>query len=119
LEAVIGAIYLDGSFAACEPCILQWYENRLCQATAFSVHQKDPKTCLQEYLQAQKRPLPQYILTAQTGAPHEPVFHIACHLPDLPLSDPLNQIVGTGTSRRRAEQQAAQALLVLLLGPYS
>jgi ribonuclease III len=113
LEAVIGAIYLDAGLKTCKTCILNWYQIYL-DTLPQNPHYKDPKSLLQEYLQAQKRPLPHYKCLKQAGAPHAPVFQITCQLLDVPSTHPLNKVVGVGTSRRKAEQAAANKLLDLL-----
>ena len=66
MEAVVGAIYLDGGFKVCEACILRWYESRLENVETLP-DLKDPKTRLQEYLQAKKLPLPIYTILALEG----------------------------------------------------
>lgn len=107
LEAVIGAIYLDSTFDNCKELVLSWFEPRL-NAVA-SIDLKDPKTELQEYLQAKKYPLPIYTIISITGEPHAQFFNIQCRVADLNLSSE-----GHGRSRRKAEQEAAKNLLELL-----
>ena len=108
LEAIIGAIYLDGGFAAAEQQILQWYAPRLEKITSMKIP-KDPKTQLQEYLQAKKMTLPEYEILAITGKAHAQVFKIRCVIPGT------NYVThGEGNNRRRAEQVAASTMLVLL-----
>jgi ribonuclease-3 len=104
LEAVIGAIFLDGGFAACEACILDWYRGQFHFDQAHSY--KDSKTRLQECLQA-KGFLPKYTHT-KTGKPHCLVFHATCYVAGFPDTH------GTGSSLRRAEQQAASEMLIQL-----
>lgn len=116
LEAIIGAIYLDTeTWPPVNQCVLTWYANHLDQLTSDCAHYKDPKTRLQEYLQAHKRPLPHYSLMNQSGTAHAPIFQIACQLPDMPDTHLLSTIIGTGTSRRRAERAAAERLLTQLM----
>jgi ribonuclease-3 len=67
---------------------------------------KDPKTQLQELLQAGRRQLPEYRVVSVQGAPHRQSFEVECLVPDAGLS-----ATGSGTSRQRAEQQAALAML--------
>lgn len=110
LEALIGAIYLDGGWTPCETCVLSWYKELLDQVK-YIAPSKDPKTTLQEYLQANGRELPRYSLMSQTGRSHEPIFTIACKLPDR-IEFPL--VKGIGKNRREAEQQAATKVLTLL-----
>jgi ribonuclease-3 len=105
MEAVVGAIYLDGGLDACEKCLLSWFASRL---TGFSEipSLKDAKTTLQEYLQGQGLPLPKYNILSIAGAAHQQIFSIECRVDGLP-----HVAVGTGSSRRRAEQDAAQKIL--------
>jgi ribonuclease-3 len=108
LEAVFGAIYVDGGFERCRSCILNLYHERLA-ALSTSTPDKDSKTRLQEFLQARKKMLPSYELRSVEGEGHAQTFVVDCHI------DGLSQaVVGSGSSRRRAEQEAAsQALQVL------
>jgi ribonuclease III len=108
MEAVVGAIYLDGGFQVCEDCILRWYQNRLENVETIP-ELKDPKTRLQEYLQAKKLPLPIYTILALEGPAHHQSFKVECQLHGLP-----NKAVGIGSSRRRAEQKAAEKILAEL-----
>lgn len=108
MEAVIGAIYLDGGLDVCRECIYRWYAERLAIITAEGV-KKDPKTLLQEYVQAKKMSLPQYLVLSIEGKEHNQIFRVQCRIPDI-----MQGAVGTGTSRRRAEQEAAQKLLAIL-----
>lgn len=108
MEAVVGAIYLDGGFPACEKCILRWYETRLENVETLP-DLKDPKTRLQEYLQARKFPLPIYTVLILEGPAHQQLFKVECQLHGLP-----NKTVGMGSSRRRAEQEAAEKILAEL-----
>lgn len=105
LEAIIGAIYMDGGIAVCEECILAWFDSRLANLNQ-TPELKDPKTRLQEYLQSQKFPLPNYQIISLEGAAHQQIFHIGCSVEGFPY-----RIEGVGTSRRRAEQEAAQKFL--------
>lgn len=105
MEAVIGAIYLDGGITVCEERILIWYADRLDHLQVLS-ELKDPKTLLQEYLQAQRFPLPNYNIILIEGAAHQQIFHIECKIAGLP-----HRTEGVGSSRRRAEQDAAQKFL--------
>lgn len=104
LEAVIGAIYLDGGIELCREVILQLYGSdidTLSQATS----KKDPKSVLQEWLQAHRLPLPHYELTVE-GRAHEQLFYIVCYVKGLPY-----RAKGVSTNRRKAEQIAAAAFL--------
>lgn len=111
-EAVIGAIYLDGGLMETRRIVLQVFARRLelsCQSTGA----KDPKTCLQEMLQAQQLPLPEYLLLRTEGAPHEQRFIVECRVRGLEFIKTL----GEGSTRRKAEQGAAQKALELMGSP--
>jgi len=103
MEAVIGAIYLDAGFIAAEQLVGRLYETRLAGLDPKTLG-KDPKTLLQEYLQARKIALPQYAVTAMEGEAHCQSFRVECSIPALNLRSQ-----GEGSSRRAAEQSAAQA----------
>ncbi|HVV67879.1 MAG TPA: ribonuclease III [Gammaproteobacteria bacterium] len=107
MEAIIGAIYLDGGAAACQQCILNWLSNQIAAITTQGV-QKDPKTQLQEFLQAKHLALPQYHVLSVDGREHNQVFKIECRVKGIPKNT-----IGKGSSRRRAEQDAAQKFLAL------
>lgn len=105
LEALIGAVYLDGGHRpACE-LVLRLLRARL-DALELGQAEKDPKTRLQELLQAQGRGLPEYEVLRVSGDPHAQEFRVACR-----VSEPARESRGRGTSRRRAEQAAAQQML--------
>ncbi|MBJ6981046.1 ribonuclease III [Luteimonas sp. MC1572] len=108
LEALVGAIYLDGGFDACCTAVLPWFEPALAGLAAGRIG-KDPKTRLQEWLQGRQRPLPVYDLLSEAGDEHAKVFHVRCTLVEPALSAP-----GEGSSRRAAEQAAAGAVLAKL-----
>jgi ribonuclease-3 len=108
MEAIIGAIYLDGGLEAARHHILAVYSDKL-HALSLEEVSKDPKTQLQEYLQARKQPLPDYEVVATTGSEHEQVFEISCKVKMLSRA-----VKGTGRSRRKAEQAAASKALKLL-----
>ncbi|MDQ3495875.1 MAG: ribonuclease III [Pseudomonadota bacterium] len=105
LEALVGAIYLDAGFNACRAMVLPWFERSLAELPVGKVG-KDPKTRLQEWLQARQRPLPVYELLAESGDEHARTFRIRCR-----LQEPALVAEGEGNSRRAAEQQAAEAAL--------
>ena len=105
LEAIIGAIYLDAGFENCRTCLLKWYASRL-NSMVFGVTQKDPKTELQEYLQAKGLPLPEYQVLEVKGDQHNPIFQIQCKVVLLP-----HLVLGIAGSRRGAEQNSAAAVL--------
>lgn len=105
LEALFGAIYLDGGFAAAQHVIERLFTPRLDRLPT-AAELKDPKTRLQEALQAQGLPLPTYTVDAVTGEAHNQQFEVACAVDALGL-----RTSASGASRRRAEQAAAQLLL--------
>ncbi len=107
VEAVFGAIFLDGGYGAVRTAALGAFEPLLANLDP-SGPAKDPKTQLQELLQADHRPLPEYS-AAEEGPAHQRTFRVECVLRDRAL-----RTAGSGTSRQRAEQQAAQAMLELL-----
>jgi ribonuclease-3 len=105
LEALIGAIYLDSDYAQTEAAVLHLYQEQLQNVDA-GANLRDPKTRLQEYLQANKNSLPSYQVEQITGKSHDQVFTVSCKLTDLDM-----QSNGKGSSRKKAEQQAAQKIL--------
>lgn len=105
LEAIIGAIYLDVGFDETQACILRWYQERLENIILEDSH-KDPKTQLQEWLQAKKMPLPEYTVISIEGESHDQVFKVSCKIE---LLD--DAVESQGSSRRRAEQAAAKIVL--------
>jgi ribonuclease-3 len=108
LEAVIGAVYLDAGFETAREMVLRLYVQRLATLPdADSL--KDAKTRLQEWLQAQGRPLPCYETVDMIGAEHARHFVVRCE-----LADDEAVVEGEGSGRRRAEQEAARAMLTLL-----
>jgi ribonuclease-3 len=108
LEALLGAIYLDGGFDAATRVIERLFVPRLDQLPS-AAELKDPKTRLQEALQARGLPLPSYAVESVSGEPHRQTFEVGCSVPALGL-----KTSGIGPSRRRAEQIAAQHLLQAL-----
>jgi len=109
MEAIIGAIYLDGGLEAVKSYILALFAVKLDSLSLENVH-KDPKTKLQEYLQARQLALPEYSVVSTTGTDHEQVFEISCKVEGMAVLS-----LGKGTSRRKAEQQAAEIALKHLL----
>ncbi len=105
LEAIIGAVYLDGGFEAARGLVVRLFEPLVGETTS-EVWRKDAKTALQEWLQGRKLPLPTYRIDATRGKAHEQVFVVVCELGPLGWS-----VKGEGLSRRAAEQLAAQAAL--------
>lgn len=105
LEAIMGAILLDQGIEQCKQWILQLFTQRLAELSLDN-WQKDPKTRLQELLQAKGLNVPVYNLISQSGLAHEQTFKIECVI-DLFKET----IVGTGISRKKAEQQVAELML--------
>lgn len=108
MEAVIGAIYLDAGMDVTKARVLSWYGTRL-EAINLQDTQKDPKTRLQEFLQSRQSPLPRYEVLSVEGEAHAQTFTVECHVEML-----AEHTVGVGTSRRHAEQQAAEKALTML-----
>lgn len=105
MEAVIGAVLLDGGLDACRDCVQRLYLPYFTDMPA-AAQLKDPKTRLQEYLQARKLELPTYAVTATEGKAHNQRFTVTCEVGALARASS-----GDGRSRRKAEQAAAQAML--------
>ena len=105
LEAIIGAVYLDAGFAAAQSLV-----HRLFKAVEINPEMqaigKDPKTELQEWLQARKMSLPLYRVVGTLGAAHKQTFAVECEIVELNFSER-----GIGGSRRAGEQAAASAML--------
>jgi ribonuclease-3 len=108
LEAILGAMFLDSGFDAVAVVVGRLMAARLSALPTADLL-KDPKTRLQETLQAHGLALPVYTLTAAAGDPHAQTFTVTCEVPVVGLA-----AVGEGGSRRRAEQLAASKLLELL-----
>jgi ribonuclease III len=108
LEAMLGAIFLDSDFDAVAAVVGRLMATRMSDLPAADAL-KDPKTRLQEVLQARGLALPTYVLTAVAGDPHAQAFTVTCEVPVLGVA-----AVGEGASRRRAEQLAAAKVLGLL-----
>jgi len=105
LEAVIGAIYVDAGFDAVRAVVERLFAPAIGNIDPNDAG-KDPKTALQEVLQGRHLPLPRYGLLATHGEAHAQEFEVECLIPDLAIRS-----VGRGSSRRNAEQQAAQRAL--------
>lgn len=110
LEAVLGAIYLDGGFGRAAEVIEKLYAPLLAGLDPQTVG-KDPKTLLQEYLQGRKIPLPHYVVVATHGEAHEQQFQVECRIETLNICS-----LGEGHSRRSAEQNAARNAYQMLHG---
>jgi ribonuclease-3 len=101
-ESVIGAVFLDGGYAAARALVERYWAERM-RAPARPL--RDPKTVLQEWAQARGLPTPSYCEVERTGPHHDPVFRVAVLLPEREPAE------GRGRSKRAAEQAAAAALL--------
>lgn len=108
LEAIMGALLLDQGVEVCEQWILALFADKLAELKVDNWN-KDPKTRLQEIMQARKKPLPLYELMGMTGADHEQVFEVKCTIAGNSVSTQ-----GFGISRKKAEQSAAESMLTLL-----
>jgi ribonuclease-3 len=109
LEALIGAVFLDAGYASAEALVTRLFEKVDINPT-MSAATKDPKTQLQEWLQARRHQLPIYRVVGTLGAAHQQTFDVECEVPELGLSER-----GIGGSRRAGEQAAAQAMLHVLV----
>ncbi len=109
LEATIGAVYLDQGFDVAQALLVRLFE-RMLQDLPDAASLKDPKTRLQEWLQGGKRELPSYEVTSIRGQAHKQVFEVTCT-----LSDTQQTAVGRGSSRRKAEQAAAESMFEMLI----
>lgn len=108
LEALFGAIYLDGGF---EPCaeVVRYVCNPFIARLPDAESLKDPKTRLQEWLQGHGYSLPEYTVLSEEGPPHRKSFLIQC------VSEATGfKVTGKSSSRRKAEQVAALAALDIL-----
>lgn len=111
LEAVFAAVYLDAGYEAAVKVICTAYGERL-QNLPDPADLRDPKTRLQEYLQSKKLGLPSYEITGTSGKAHRQSFTVACEIATLKQLS-----TGVGSSRRDAEQQAAETMLKRLESP--
>lgn len=107
LEAIFGAVYLDSGLEASRRLILRLYQRHL-EELGHAGELKDPKTRLQEYLQARQQPLPSYHIVGVGGEPHAQIFTVECVVAE-------RRAVAVGSNRRRAEQDAARQVLEQLL----
>lgn len=105
LEAILGAIYLDAGFEKVSGVVVKLFAPHLKNLPS-GQQMKDAKTRLQEWLQARRHPLPKYSLQTTRGEAHAQDFEVVCDIPALKL-----RTIGNGSSRRMAEQAAAQKAL--------
>ena len=109
LEALIGAVYLDSDLEGCRMFILSLYASLLDKLTAENIP-KDPKSELQEYLQARKKSLPVYQVVAEEGKAHNKLFTVECCVDGV-----AGPVVAQGRNKRDAEQLAAKMALQTIL----
>ena len=105
LEAIVGAIYLDGGFKSVEKFILFFWEEYLLKSTITLI---DSKTKLQEFSLKTFKELPKYIFFKKTGPQHRPLFKTEVQIPNS------KKITGIGSSKKNAQQNAAAKLLKIL-----
>ena len=104
MEAIIGAITLDSDIEKARQCILLWYKERLDNIKTLDL--KDPKTRLQELLQAKKFSLPEYKVVSINGKEHAQIFQVDCLVKELEML-----VTAEANSRRSAEQKSAELML--------
>ena len=105
LEAIVGAIYLDGGLKSAEKFILNFWEEYLLKSTITLI---DSKNTLQEFSLKQFKVLPKYVFFKKTGPQHRPLFKTEVHIPNS------KKITGIGSSKKNAQQNAAEKLLKIL-----
>ena len=105
LEAIVGAIYLDGGLKSAEKFILSFWEEYLLKSTITLI---DSKTKLQEFSLKKYKELPKYIFFKKTGPQHRPIFKTEVQIPNS------KKIIGIGSSKKNAQQNAASKLLKIL-----
>ncbi len=108
VEAIIGAMSLDSNLSVTTQIVRQWYQPLLLEIKP-GENQKDAKTRLQEYLQGRRLALPAYHVTDIKGEAHCQSFTVECNVPNLE-----GTFIGKGSSRRKAEQAAAEQILIKL-----
>jgi ribonuclease-3 len=108
MEAIMGAILKDQGMDVARAWILDLFADSI-ELLSLDNWKKDPKTRLQELMQAQGLELPIYLLVSQEGQPHDQYFHVECRVQLMP-----HTAQGEGTSRKKAEQQAAENMLAKL-----
>jgi ribonuclease III len=110
VEALIGAVLLDGGTVAAE-ALIDWLFAEQIAALPDAATLKDAKTRLQEWLQGKGLHLPVYAVESVHGRDHEQTFVVSCE-----VTEKHAYTTGQGPSRRRAEQEAAAAMLAVLIG---
>lgn len=102
-ESILGAVFIDAGY---EPARALVERALAAQVTAPRTPPRDPKTALQEWAQGLGRPTPVYVIVERSGPDHAPHFHVAARV------NGTEQAIGTGSSKRAAEQDAAQRILL-------
>jgi ribonuclease-3 len=105
LEAIVGAIYLDGGLKSVEKFILNFWDEFLIKSTVTLI---DSKTKLQEFSLKKFKELPKYVFFKKTGPQHRPLFKTEVQIPNS------KKIIGIGSSKKKAQQNAAAKLLKIL-----
>ena len=105
VEAIIGAVFIDGGIKASHNLIVDWFKDKIDSINPNDI-EKDSKSLLQELLQAKKIPLPDYNVISIEGEAHCQYFKVSCTIPKLGVT-----IEGEGSSRKIAEQGAAEEML--------
>ena len=105
LEAIVGAIYLDGGLKSSEKFILSFWETYIDQSIITLI---DSKTKLQEYSLKKFKKLPKYTFFKKTGPQHKPIFKTEVEIQES------KKIIGIGTSKKNAQQNAAEKLIKFL-----
>ncbi|GAW84869.1 ribonuclease III [Bathymodiolus platifrons methanotrophic gill symbiont] len=105
VEAIMGAIIKDQGTESCKTWVLDLFADRIAELRLDN-WQKDPKTRLQEHMQARQLDVPCYTLISQSGLPHEQTFKVEC---SVALFE--KKFIGAGVSRKKAEQQSAELML--------
>mgnify|MGYP001275220597 CR=1 FL=1 len=105
LEAIVGAIYLDGGLKLSEKFILNFWETYIDKSVITLI---DSKTLLQEYSLKKFKILPKYTFFKKTGPQHKPLFKTEVEIPES------KKITGEGSSKKKAQQNAASKLIKLL-----
>lgn len=108
LEAVVASVHLDAGFEACRALVLPWFEPMLADLPVGKV-EKDPKTRLQEWLQARQASRPEYSLISTSGEEHARTFRVSCR-----IEDPALSAEAEGSSLRAAETAAAERVLAMI-----
>ena len=107
VEALAGGMLVEAGFGAASEIVASWF---IADVTSLDIHTtRDAKTRLQEWLQGKGYPLPVYEVIAISGDDHNQVFEVACS-----CKAASNRQVGTASSRKKAEQKAAAAMLEIL-----